>query len=390
MDYFKFTCPHCHTRIGTTPDTAGQHVNCPNCHGEVIIPPPPANEGDVPAGIPAEAAQPATEAEAEHTVMLKKTDLDQKPATQARTGNVDHFDGPVVPSLARLEEDNPFASAEPTPELKATPAPAPAAEQPKPAQPAEKKIEPAATIAPTTKDDEKKTTATPAAASPPATGSAKPEESKNPVPAPDPELESSEPEKAEKQELLIGNLTPEIKIDLLKQARTHIDSESKWIPGRNDAGRTILAARQDGENVIPEKPGSAAATHYSIVGALLAAMDLVNVKSTASGRSEMLHGEMEEAARIVSGKLEPEKVDPMDLPYDKCLAVFDTMMTSYNKQSNIAAGRASDSTESESAGIDELLKQDEKDLTIAEVLEALNYKLVDHEKRIEGLERKVS
>ena len=120
MDYFKFTCPHCQTRIGTSPETAGQHISCPSCHGDVIIPPAPSQEGEVVPGIAPERTthDPVPEAEAaEHTMMLRKSDLVDEPS---------HFeDEPVIPDLSALNDDNPFAAPATPPKSEPKPEPKP-------------------------------------------------------------------------------------------------------------------------------------------------------------------------------------------------------------------------------------------------------------------------
>ncbi|MBL6764918.1 MAG: hypothetical protein ISQ14_08175 [Verrucomicrobiae bacterium] len=362
MDYFKFTCPHCHSRIGTSPDTVGQHVSCPSCAGDVIIPPAPENEGEVVAGIAPETHAPVpheTEA-AEHTMMLRRSDLEDKPAP------AQFEDEPKIPDMATLNEDNPFGAPAAPPKP-----PAPKAPEPKP----EAKAPPTPTPAPIP--------------SPKVGEGANADQDDD-----EDDGKASKKKKEPAPEPLINNLTPEVKVGLLRQARTHIDTEDKWIHGRSGpGGKHVLAARMSGDSVIPEKPGSPDATHYSIVGALVVAMDEIRVKSTAGGRSEFLHQEMEAATRKVTGKAEGEKADPMDLGHKECLAVLDQMLKHYQRLlgdksfEKLLKGIIDTSVDSRTTGaLNAMLSSDEADLNLLEVIKAVVDELDQLKKRIDQLE----
>lgn len=406
MDYFKFTCPHCQTRIGTSPDTSGHTVNCPSCHGDVIIPPAPANEGDVVPGIaPATTEAKDDHEAAEHTMMLRKSDLEDKPSSD---GTVDQFDGPKVPDMGALDDDNPFGA----PAAEDKPAEKPAAavsDTPAKADPfdgptapdmskldggdnpfggAAEESKPAEKPAETPKPEEKKEEPKPAPAPEP-----KPEEKAEDKPAEAPAPTAPEPEvkkKPEPQRELVSSLTTEVKVALVKQARAHIAEESTWIHGRSGpGGKVVLAAKKSGDTVVPLKPGSSEATHYSIVGALLVTMDEMNVKATAAGRSEFLHYEIEDATRSVTGKARDEKVDPMNLSHTQCVEALDYLQQKYRKTlgdddfADLFSGKTSSRG---STGLEELIALDDDALDLKEVMKAINEEFKSLTRRIEELE----
>lgn len=399
MDYFKFTCPHCQTRIGTSPDTSGHTVTCPSCHGDVIIPPAPTTEGEVVAGIaPAKSEEKQEFEAAEHTMMLTKSDVEDKPAASGASGEVDPFDGPAVPDMGNLSDgDNPFG--------------APAATESKPASAEDPFDGPAAPDMSSLSDGDNPFGA-PAAESKPEEKAPDPApEEKVPEPdtAPEPEKKeeaekaTAEPQvsipeeepkkKAEPVETLIGNLTTEVKVGLIKQARSHIDEESKWIHGRSGpGGKVVLAAQKSGDTVVPKPPGNPDATHYSIVGAILVAMDEIRVKSTAGGRSELLHQELENATRRVLKKDIEDKVDPMNLGHKECVAVLDELLKGYRKTlgdddfADLLAGKTA--SDGGSTGLDALMGKDDDDIMLKDVIKAMNDEIKSLKARVDDLESK--
>ncbi len=394
MDYFKFTCPHCQTRIGTTPDTSGHTVTCPSCHGDVIIPPAPATEGEVVPGIAPAKAEPKEEFEAaEHTMMLRRSDVEGSAPQPEPTGSVDPFDGPAIPSMAKLEDDNPFDGPA-VPDLGSlseggdNPFGAPTeggkpVEKPAEPAPAEPPAEEKAPGPEPTKEEEAAAPAEPAAPSPAPT----------PTPTPTPIPEDEDEKKKPAQVELIGNLTTEVKVGLIRQARGHIDDESKWIHGRSGpGGKVVLAAQKSGDTVIPKPPGSPDATHYSIVGSILVAMDEINVKSTASGRSELLHQELENATRRVLKKegIE-EKVDPMGLSHKDCLAVLDELQKGYRRTlgdddfADLLAGKVAGAVGT--TALDDLMGKDDDDVKIKDVIKAMNDEIKLLKIRLDNLEK---
>lgn len=412
MDYFKFTCPHCQTRIGTSPDTSGHTIDCPTCHGSVIIPPAPASEGEVAAGIKPDTAEtPSDHEAAEHTMMLRKSDLEDSPVPTPVKAEIDPFDGPAVPDMNTLG-DNPFGAESSTPASAAPATPDPfdepkipdmgsmsdgdnpfggSTEEPKPATPP----------APSPEPEQKEEPKPEEAADDPPPEDPKPEESKTeetpaessePAPSPDSDSEEDSPKKPEVKEL-IGNLTTEVKVSVVKQARTHIDDESKWIHGRSGpGGKVVLAAKKSGDTIVPLKPGSPDATHYSIVGSLLVAMDEINVKSTAAGRSEFLHYEIESATRKVTGQGPDAKVDPMNLGHKECLGVLEEMLKVYRQTlgdddfADLLAGKTTNG-ESETTGLNELMRKPDDDLLIRDVIKVLNDEIRALKRRLDDLEK---
>jgi len=407
MDYFKFTCPHCQTRIGTSPDTSGHTVNCPSCHGDVIIPPAPASEGEVVPGIAPAATEAKDDHEAaEHTMMLRKSDVEAQPAAAVSGGAVDQFDGPAVPDMGALDDDNPFggAVAEEKPAAAAPSAPAKADPFDGPTAPDMSKMDggdnpfggpaeeskPAEKPAETPEAEEKKEGPQPDPV-PESKPEVKPAEPEQPAEAPAPTPpEPEEKKKREPKKELVSALTTEVKVSLVKQARAHIAEESTWIHGRSGpGGKVVLAAKKSGDTVVPLKPGSSEATHYSIVGALLVTMDEINVKATAAGRSEFLHYEIEDATRSVTGKGRDDKVDPMNLSHKQCVEALDYLQQKYRKTlgddefADLLSGKSSSRG---TTGLEELIELDDDALDLKEVMKAINEEFKNLTRRIEELE----
>ena len=316
MDYFKFTCPHCRTRIGTSPDTCGQAIACPSCYGEVVIPPAPATESEVVPGI--DPSKPKPE---EHTIMLERGDGEE---SLPKADSPDSpFDTPPVPDMGSMSDDNPFGSS----------------------------------------DEAAKET--------------KPEE-------------EDEDEKKPVQIELIDNLTMEVKVGIVKQARAHIVEESTWIHGRSGiGGKVMLTAKKSGDTLVPMPHSNPDVTHYSIVGALLVAMDEIHVKPTANGRSEFLHQELEKAARTVKGLGATNTIDPMDLAHPDCIAILDQLQKGYRKLlgnddfADLLAGKKDDGP---TTALDDLMERGIDDIGIKDVIKALNIEIKTLKERVYDLE----
>ncbi len=357
MDYFKFSCPHCGTRIGTSPDTSGHQFNCPNCEGEAIIPPAPENPDDVPVAIAVEAPPAAADTDAaDGTIMLKRSDVSEEPVEWTGTDGVDHFDGPTIPEIAELEKDNPFATA--FQDTGRPAGPRPAAPMPPP-------------------PDRKPTTPVSAPAVAPATPSSLVD-----APAPKP---ASHP--------TLKVISPHLKIELIKEGRAQIGDESKWVQGLDSSGKRFVAASKTGEEFIPEKPGSPTATHHSIIGAILLAMEKHHIAVTANGRSAMLGPEIEAAAQVVTGKPANERIDPMTLGHAQCLEVLDHMLETYSshgkKKTSAAGGKAGGGgsvNDAEAVDIARLLSRDDERITPAEVLRTLYEEIQKLKQRVDELE----
>ncbi len=303
------------------------------------------DEGENPFGAPAESPpEPPPE---------------PKPAAPATPPAADHFDGPAVPDMSDLG-DNPFGDSA-TEEKKEEPKPEP---KPEPEKREERKEE-------EEKDEPKPDTAPDPEPAPP------------PAPAPEPVAAKKKAVVVE----LIGNLTPEIKCELVQVARSHIDDESKWVHGRATGKGPTLAARKLDGDFVAEKFDSKGATHYSIVGSLFLAMEERNVKSTAGGRSEMLHEEIEDAVRKITGKSKEEKADPLDLSYQDSLKVLDTMYAKYIKMAggDLTAAPKPMAAEGE---LKELLEREAMKVTASEVLKVLVAEIDELKKRIDELENK--
>ncbi len=157
----------------------------------------------------------------------------------------------------------------------------------------------------------------------------KPKEEAKPTPD---AADFSEPEKKQevpaKEETLVSFLTTELKHEFVEEVRQMIKDPAKWIPGRDKANKLVMAAKVEGETVIPVPPEEGDATHYSVIGAFQKVMADRKVVMTASGRSRLLTVEIPDAA---AKTLKVKEVDPMTLDHSQCLAMLDTLDDSYNQ-----------------------------------------------------------
>lgn len=140
--------------------------------------------------------------------------------------------------------------------------------------------------------------------------------------------EGASEESQEPEDTQISYLTTELKIEFLKEVSAMISDQSKWLPGRNAAGKLQMAAKGTSDNPTVVAPESGEAEIYSIIGAFIKVMADRKVLMTASGRSRLLSEEIPTAAGKVK-KGDSPKTDPMTLDHSECLQTLDVMTKTY-------------------------------------------------------------
>ncbi len=180
----------------------------------------------------------------------------------------------------------------------------------------------------------------------------------------------------------VASLTTEFKIELIKAVREIIGDGTRWIKGRDGAGKQMICAKLDGAYFVPLPPDSTDATHYSIIGAFLHAMAERKVMVTADGRSHMLSSEIPDAATKAQGgggstggmRLPGQKgPDPLTLDHAECLALLDALNAQYEQKLDIrvAAAKTKGKVRTSLGPLTDLLSKSEGPLDIKELAVAI-------------------
>lgn len=147
----------------------------------------------------------------------------------------------------------------------------------------------------------------------------------------------------------VASLSTEFKIGLVQAVREILEDGTRWVMGRDGAGKQMICAKLDGAYFVPLSPGAKDATHFSIIGAFLHVMVKRKVMVTADGRSRMLSNEIPDAAAKAIGiggstggmRLPGQKgPDPLTLDHAQCLALLDAMEEKYEQMLDIRVAAA--------------------------------------------------
>lgn len=180
----------------------------------------------------------------------------------------------------------------------------------------------------------------------------------------------------------VASLSTEFKIGLVQAVREIIGDGTRWVMGRDGAGKQMICAKLDGAYFVPLPPGSKEATHYSIIGAFLHVMVQRKVMVTADGRSRMLSEEIPDAATKALGssqstggmRLPGQKgPDPLTLDHAQCLVLLDAMETKYEQMLDIrvAAAKTKGKSKTSLGPLTELLSKSEDPLEIKDLAVAI-------------------
>lgn len=347
MSEVKFTCPTCGQPVLVSASEAGRKLACPSCQRQITVPDAAPPSSDRPAATTAEEAQ------------------------AAKSGASDAATTPPLPvppaegaSSLRLEPTKTSASVATT--------------------------HAAAEMRRTLGDGSEEAAEAPEAG--PATVAA--------APGLPPEAAAAPPEEAPAP-AQIAVLTSALKRSIVEEARQIIADPDHWLPGVDEEGRLLYAAKQVKGRWKPLEPANEEATHRSLMGAVLRELHRRNVAPTAGGRTEFLDADIPEAIRKVApeaaeaaeaveggDKPKAKAARLMSLSHPQCLEVLDLLQGEYAVKA-AAEAEAPARGASRGASVEELLVRASRDeaMTVTEVLRALHAELVTLNHRIADLER---
>ena len=207
--------------------------------------------------------------------------------------------------------------------------------------------------------------------------------------------EQQKGEEVPQTESRIAVLTPIVKLEIVRAARSLISDKSRWMPGKTGSIDYGYAGKSAGGKIVPVPFASVEATHFSIFGAVMLELHRRNVANTARGRREFLDAELagsiqEVLSREQGGAVVDEKDRP-PLTHDQCLAVLDVLEKRYAEATTKAKAERVERT-LENVGIEDLVRKLEKKAPIKseEVATALYHELEEIKQRLTALEKNSS
>jgi len=214
-----------------------------------------------------------------------------------------------------------------------------------------------------------------------------------------PKAASVTPEQPER--LRIAALAPAIKLEIVRAVRRRLADESSWLPG-NVKGANAYAAKVSGGETVLVDASDPAATRFSLMGAFLLEMSLLQVVRTAVGRTKLLDHEIPDAIReVLLDEMSEEEhaqadqhladKDLMSISHAQCLAALNVMEALYSERM--------DHTRVERAKrrlgnvrLPDLVRKLETKAPIPpeDVATALYHELMEVRRRLERLESRIS
>jgi hypothetical protein len=196
-------------------------------------------------------------------------------------------------------------------------------------------------------------------------------------------------------EMRVAVLTPQIKLDIVREVRARIADPSHWLPGKKDAGEYNYAAKQDGDQVVSVAATDASATHFSLFGAVLLEFHRRNVVRVTAGRTKFLDEELTAAIQQVLGKegdVAPlSEAERAALTHEQCLGVLDLLEKRFTGE--VKTTRQDQAQRKiENVRLSDLVDKLEKNAPIRaeDVACALFYELEELQQRLAKLEQEVS
>lgn len=203
------------------------------------------------------------------------------------------------------------------------------------------------------------------------------------------------------ERLHIAALTPMIKLEIVRAVRRRLADESSWLPG-NVKGANAYAAKGSGGEPVLVDASDPAATRFSLMGAFLLEMSLLQVVRTAVGRTKLLDHEIPDAIReVLLDEMSEEEhaqadqhladKDLMSISHAQCLAALNVLEALYSERM--------DHTRVERAKrrlgnvrLPELVRKLETKAPISpeDVATALYHELMEVRRRLERLESRIS
>jgi len=186
-------------------------------------------------------------------------------------------------------------------------------------------------------------------------------------------------------------LTPQFKLEIVRDVRSRLADKSRWLPGKKEGGGYNYAARREGDRLVPVPPTDASVTHLSLFGAVLLEFHRHNVIGVTAGRREFLDEELITAIHEVLGR-QPgappiSEADREALTHEQCLKVLDLMAGRYQHEAD-AAQKKEAHRKIENVRLSDVVSKLEHGAPIRpeDVACAMYYELEDIRQRLEALE----
>jgi hypothetical protein len=193
----------------------------------------------------------------------------------------------------------------------------------------------------------------------------------------------------------VAVLTPALKLDIIRAARSELTDPKRWLPGKKEAGNYNYAAREEAGKLVSVSPTDASATHLSLFGAVLRELHRRNVMRVTTGRRRFLDDELTAAIQQVLGRetdgAPPSEADREALTHQQCLSVLDVLEKRYEGDAQKARQRERE-RKIEHVRLADLVQKLEKHTPVRaeEVACALFYELEELNQRLEELEQKAN
>jgi DNA-directed RNA polymerase subunit RPC12/RpoP len=201
------------------------------------------------------------------------------------------------------------------------------------------------------------------------------------------------PASSQAQTVQISNLTPEVKLDIVRSVRRRVADESHWLPRKTEAGEFAYAAKiVDGKNVAVEVT-SPEASRFSVLGAMLLEFHERNVTQMASGRRELLDSDVLDALNHVlekekGGPVTDEDLRAITVSHAQSIAMLDYLEKRYDRDKHQT--RAAEATQKlDSIRMEDVVKKLESKAPLSpeDVATAVFFELEDIKRRLTELER---
>lgn len=208
---------------------------------------------------------------------------------------------------------------------------------------------------------------------------------------------SSEPVAQAKRisDLRVAVLTPQIKLDIVREVRARIADPTHWSPGKKDTGEYYYAGKRDGDQMVPVAATDASATHFSLFGAVLLEFHRRNVVRVTAGRTKFLDEELLEAIQQVLGRESDDaplsEADRAALTHEQCLGVLDLLEKRFAREAK-SSRQDQAQRKIENVRLSDLVEKLEKNapLRAEDVACALFYELEELQQRLAKLEQKAN
>ena len=192
-------------------------------------------------------------------------------------------------------------------------------------------------------------------------------------------------------EARVAVLTPQIKLEIVQAVRARIADQSRWLPGKKEAGDYNYAGKLSGGAVVPVSPTDPEATHFSLFGAMMLEFHRRHVTTVTTGRKEFLDEELIQGIHNLLGRKPGEppvtEADREALTHEQCLAVLQILERGYQKQADVQR-KASTESRVEHIRLPDLLRKLDKEVVMhaEEVACALYHEVEELKRRLDHLE----